>query len=318
MTVKKISANGAEKQKKKKLSPSEGQSSARTKDKLPAAGKNPPEITRAVKKNQKKDIIPAETEEPGEIEAITRGDNPMTVVEHLEEFRYRLLVCLGALIVIAIVSFNFSDFILEFIARPFAKSGNRLNIFTLTEGFIIRLKTSALSALLISLPLIIFHLWRYVAPAISVQEKKGTRWVVFFSLIMFYAGVTFVFFIVIPYSITVLLGFVDKNMSAVIGANDYLGFIFIFCAGMGVLFQLPVVVMLLTKADMLSPQYLIAKRRYAIVIIWIMAAVVTPPEVLSQALVAIPVMGLYELSIIISKFVTIRKKRRELKYLTRV
>lgn len=268
--------------------------------------------SKKTKKTEEKLPVKKEDIDPYELEAIERGDNPMTVVEHLEEFRYRLLICLTALVVVTIGAFFMSEYILDFISEPFRKSGHQLNIFELTGGFFIKLKASAITAFLLTMPLLVYHFWRYISPAISISERKVSRRVVFAGVLLFYTGVAFVFFAVLPFSINILLSFIDANMHTTIGADDYLNFIFMFCIAMGVVFELPVIVMLLTKAGILTPAFLISKRKYAVVLVWIGSAMITPPDVISQIIIAIPVMALYEISIRISIRVLLRKKRAEL------
>lgn len=236
----------------------------------------------------------------------------MTVVDHLDEFRHRFLISLIVLVCFTAASFYLSDFILKFVSGPFLKTGKALNIFTMTGGFIARLKTSAVAALLISLPVFIYHVWKYIEPAIEVPARRGIKLSLAGALLLFYAGISFVFFIVLPFTVSMLISFIDGNMIPTIEADDYLSFIFLFCLAMGIVFELPIFVMIFTKIGILSPQYLIAKRKYAIVIIWIMAAVITPPDALSQIIIAIPVMLLYEVSIRVSRYVIIKKKRLEL------
>ncbi|MFO7734657.1 MAG: twin-arginine translocase subunit TatC, partial [bacterium] len=222
--------------------------------------------SKKTKKTEEKNPVKKEDIDPYELEAIERGDNPMTVVEHLEEFRYRLLVCLTALVVVTIGAFFMSEYILDFISEPFRKSGHQLNIFELTGGFFIKLKASAITAFIVTMPLLVYHFWRYISPAISISERKISRRVVFAGVLLFYTGAAFVFFAVLPFSINILLGFIDGNMHTTIGADDYLNFIFMFCIAMGVVFELPVIVMLLTKAGILTPRFLISKRKYAVVL----------------------------------------------------
>ncbi len=268
-------------------------------------------------KNAPKKITPGKENKDTEIEEIdpeaaSRGDNPMTVVDHLDEFRSRILIVLGVLIVLTFVNFYFSEHIVNYINKPFLSTGNKLNIFKLSGGFIIRLKASIGVAILITFPLIIFHIWRYIVPAIEKSSRMFSRITIIFSVLLFYAGVSFIFFLLLPLMIEVLLSFIPSEMLSTIGADDYLSFIFLLCLAMGIIFELPIIILVLTRFGIISPAFLISKRKVALVIIWVFAAVITPPDPLSQSLVAIPLMFLYELSIFISRFVVIRKKKQEL------
>lgn len=245
--------------------------------------------------------------------AIARGDEPMTIVEHLEELRTRLLIVLGSFFIFTCIAFFFSDQLVYLINKPFLETGNRLNVFTLAGGFIIKMKVSAASAFLLLIPLFLFHIWRFISPAIERPERFFSRLTISSAIILFYAGVCFVF-LILPSAIKVMLGFITDSMLSTIDANDYLHFIFFMSFIMGFLCELPIAILVLTKMGLITPQFLIKKRKYAVIIIWITAAIVTPgADILSQSLVGVPLMLLYEVSIIVSRVVLIRKKRTELK-----
>jgi sec-independent protein translocase protein TatC len=266
------------------------------------------------KPDRKINKLPAKIEEDIiDPSALARGDDPMTIVEHLTELRSRLMLIVVSFFVLFCVAFYFSDFLVHMINKPFMKTGFQLNIFTLTGGFMVKMKVSAAISILILVPLIIFHIWRFISPAIEKPERFFSRITITTAVLLFYAGVGFVFF-VLPLTIEVLLSFIDKSMLSTIGADDYLHFIFFMSFIMGFLCELPIAILIMTKMGIITPHFLISKRKYALVIIWITAAIVTPgPDLLSQSLVGIPLMFLYEVSIVISKIVLKRKKRRELK-----
>ncbi|HOO72342.1 MAG TPA: twin-arginine translocase subunit TatC [Spirochaetota bacterium] len=313
------------------------QSEKKSPQKLPAKknsslkkARQSPDTT--TKKNENKALIPSSdaadklpeqagsskeiaTKQPDDIDsdALHRGDIPMTVVDHLDEFRSRIIIVLVTIILLTIGAFFVSDYLLQFIMQPFLDSGQKLNIFTLAGGFLLRLKVSVVAALLIGLPLLGFHLWRYIVPAISVGDRVFARLSLIAAALLFYTGVVFVFYIILPMAIPMLLSFIGSDMLSTIGADDYLSFILILGTAMGLLFELPIIIMILTRIGILTPYFLIQKRKYAIVIIWVIAALITPQDILSQVMVAIPMMMLYEISIVISKMMVIRKKRNELR-----
>lgn len=245
-------------------------------------------------------------------DALERGDHPMTVVEHLDEFRTRFLKIFVAFIILVSVAFYFSNEIVYYINKPFLETNNQLHIFKLVGGFMLRLKASAGVAILALIPYLLFQVWRFIVPAIGISERTYSRITVISAVLLFYSGVAFVFFLLIPFTIKMFLSFIGSYMITTIGADDYLSMIFIFCLIMGILFELPIIMLILTKFGIVTPQFLITKRKYAVVIIWIIAAVVTPPDVISQILCGIPLMALYEISIVISRFVIKRKKIKEL------
>lgn len=236
-------------------------------------------------------------------ESLSRGDVPMGVIDHLDEFRSRLLIILGTIIIFTVAGFFFSDYLLMVLTKPFDTTGHKLNIFKLTGGFLIRLKASFVSGLLLGIPVIVFQIWRFISPAIGKDARKFSRNLLLLAPLLFYGGIAFVFFGVLPFAIDMLLKFIGKEMLSTIGANDYLSFVMVFGIAMGLLFELPIIATILTRAGIISPQFLVQKRKVAVIAIWIVAALITPQDLFSQILVAVPLMFLYEISILISRVV---------------
>lgn len=273
---------------------------------LPPAEKGKGSELPATADNKKKEI------EETDPDSLARGDHPMSVVEHLDEFRTRFLKVFVAFILFTSVAFYFSDAIVYYINKPFLDTNNQLHIFKLTGGFMLRFKASAGTAILLLIPYLLFHAWRFIAPAIGKTSRMFSRLTIISAVLLFYSGVAFVFFLLIPFSIKMFLSFIGSYMITTIGADDYLNMIFIFCLLMGILFEMPIIMLVLTKFGIVTPELLITKRKYAVVIIWVIAALVSPPDVISMILCGIPLMALYEISIILSRFTILRKKRKEL------
>ncbi len=277
------------------------------------AGKNLPQKAERLPKKSEPAEVPKEYEDSDiDPDALDRGDIPMTVVDHLDEFRSRVLISLGIIMVITIAGFFFSDYLINFINEPFNQTGQKLNIFKLTGGFVIRIKVALVAAIMLSIPIIIFQLWRFIFPAVSKKDRWFSRISILSATLLFYGGISFVFFIILPFAIKMLLGFIGKEMISTIGANDYVSFILISCLAMGFLFELPIIVMVLTRIGIITPSFLIQKRKYSILGIWIIAAIITPQDILTQIMVAIPLMFLYEVSILISKLMVRRKNKMEM------
>ena len=192
--------------------------------------------------------------------ALERGDIPMTIVEHLEELRSRIINILISFFILTCVAFYFSDYLVYFINKPFLETGNKVNVFTLAGGFMFKMKVSAAIAVLIMIPLITYHVWRYISPAIERPERFSPRFTISSAIILFYAGVAFVF-LILPSTIKVLLGFVDNSMLITNGAEDYLHFIFFMSCVMGFICELPVIIFILTKLGIVTPQFLIRKKK---------------------------------------------------------
>ncbi len=263
-----------------------------------------------------KKVLKSETdEEPDEVdpEALNRGDIPMSFVDHLDEIRSRILITLITFIILTVAAFVFSDELLYVINKPFIDTGLKLNVFKLAEGFMMRLKVSAIAAFIVTLPFLIFQVWRFILPAITKKDRMFSRVALIASILLFYSGVSFVYFLLMPFTVKMLLSFVAKDITSVIGASEYISFVFLFCFFMGVIFEFPILIMILTRIGMITPYLLSNNRKWAIVVIFILSAVVTPTtDILTQALVAIPLYFLFEASIVVSKMTAVRKKKKEL------
>ena len=269
-----------------------------------AAGSKKPAVKKSAKKT---DAGKTPDEKIGSSESTSsaqKEDNSIDMIGVLDRFRSKLLVTLLMFIIITPVAFYFSDILLYYINKPFVESGNKLNIFTLMGGFMLKFKVSVAAALFVLVPFIIYQLWSVVLPTLNITNRMFSRLSIISAVILFYSGVAFVFFLLLPAAVKVMLGFVGKDMLSTIGADNYLGFILFLSISMGVLFEVPVIVLVLTRMGIISPAMLSGKRKYAIVIIWIIAAIITPqPDPLSQAMVGVPLMIIYEISILLSRLV---------------
>lgn len=313
MAVKKISVKDSVKKKKSVKKASASKKNVKKNKKSPLPEKSPyssdtPEVTGvnplATMNSQDDDAV-----DPN---ALARGDTPMSLVGHLDEFRSRFLVSLVAIMVITLGAFFFSDYILDIINRPYLSTGQKLNVFNLIDGFLLRLKSAFIAGILLGFPVLVYELWKYIVPAIDKKDRTFSRMSVIAAIVLFYSGITLTYF-ALPMAIKALLGFTPDNMVNTINASQYLSFVMLFCLAMGAIFELPIVIMVLTKIGIVTPAFLISKRKYAIVLIWIIAALITPTvDPLTQSLVAVPLMLLYEISIFISRAMISRKKKQEL------
>lgn len=247
-------------------------------------------------------------------ESIDRGDSPRKIVEHLDEFRSRFLVVLITIAVISCVAFYFSNHIWTFLKEPLRITAPsiHLNLLGLADGILIQMKVSILVGLLLGIPIAILELWSYIKPAISRANRRFARITIYNAFVLFYAGMSFTYFVLLKPAIVIMIKFSPPDTIQTYTASNYLSFILVFCFSMAILFELPIIIMLLTKIGLVTPKLLITKRKYAIVIIWIVAAFITPqPDPISQSFVAIPLMILYEISIVISRIIYRKKLRKE-------
>jgi len=222
-----------------------------------------------------------------------------TLVEHLAELRPRLIYSLLAVSVLAIGAWNFSEFFFDIVRRPILPHLPQGGlVFTApTDKFMAHLKVSILTGVIFACPIWIYQIWMFVAPGLYKNERKFALYFIFFGTFLFLTGVSFVYFVVYPLAFEFLLNFGGQTDSAMITIGDYLSFFMTTTLVFGVAFELPLVLTIFGMAGIVTKSLLIALRRYAIVLICILSAFITPPDVLSMILLVIPMLGLYELSI---------------------
>lgn len=227
------------------------------------------------------------------------SDKQLTVVEHLTELRRALIISGASLLVCAGVSYIYIEKIFSFLVYPVGK----LVFISPQEAFITYLKVSIISGIFLALPVILYQIWRFVSSGLTSQEK---RYIIFFgpfSLVLFIGGSAFAYYLILPLGLKFLLGFASDTLQPMISVSKYISFAGMLILAFGVVFELPVVIMFLTKIHIVSPKLLKAKRKYSILIIFIIAALLTPPDIVTQCLMAGPLIVLYEISILLSKLV---------------
>ena len=237
----------------------------------------------------------------------------MPFLDHLEELRWRIIKSLVAVFVFTIIAFFFSDQILKFllISTKHLKHQFQLQVLKVQTVFIIKLELAIITGVIFALPVIFYQLWAFVAPGLLENERKYVIPVIVFATISFIVGAAFAFFVIIPFALDFFLGLVPENVKNNIALDFYFGFVARLVLVFGIVFELPVVSLLLTKLGILTPKILRKYRRYAIVVIFILAAILTPPDPTTQLLLAIPLVLLYEVTIWISYF--FYKKKQEQK-----
>lgn len=231
----------------------------------------------------------------------------MPFLDHLEELRWRIIKILAALVIASIACYTFSDQLFAWLRLPLDKavpSGTiDLNFLKVSEGFTVRIKLSFLAGIFISIPVTIYQIWKFVMPGLYQSEKKIVIPLVFISSILFLIGAAMCFFWVLPFTIRFLIGIAPENVKPVLTVNEYLNFIMWSTLAYGLVFQLPIISLFLGKIGLINARMLGKGRRYAIVGIAIVAAVVTPPDVFSMLMMGLPLYLLYEISILVLYFI---------------
>jgi len=226
----------------------------------------------------------------------------MPFLDHLEELRWRLIKSLIAVVIITIISFYFSGYFLDLVLYSVQNLDHEINLQVLKVQtvFIIKLEISLIIGLVLGLPVILYQIWQFVSPGLKGKEKRYIWPVIFFATISFIIGAAFAFYIIVPLALNFFLGLAPQDVSNQIALDFYFGFIARIIIVFGVVFELPVASLLLTKLGVLSPRILKKYRRHAIIIMFVGAAILTPPDPTTQVLLAIPLLVLYEATIWIS------------------
>lgn len=235
----------------------------------------------------------------------------MPFLDHLEELRWRIIKSLIAVVIFTIISFAFSDPILDFLllTTKNLKHQLQLQVLKVQTVFIIKLELALIAGIMLSLPVIFYQIWAFVAPGLLENERKYVVPVITFATISFIVGAAFAFFVIIPFALDFFLSLVPENVKNNIALDFYFGFVARIVLVFGIVFELPVVSLLLTKLGLLTPQFLRKYRRYAIVVIFVLAAILTPPDPTTQIMLAVPLLLLFEVSIWISYFFAKKPKK---------
>jgi sec-independent protein translocase protein TatC len=225
------------------------------------------------------------------------------LLEHLIELRRRLLWCLATLVVTFFFCFAFSKDIFAVLVQPLLKAGQGRLIYTdVFEAFFAEVKVSLFAALMLSFPVLATQLWRFVAPGLYAREKKAFLPFLLMTPVFFAAGASFANFVAMPWALHFLIGFQGNiggvRQEALPGVGNYLNFCTRFIFGFGAAFLLPILLMILERAGIVTLEQLTKSRRYAIVAAAAVAAVLTPPDVVSMLMLLVPLYGLYEFAIL--------------------
>jgi sec-independent protein translocase protein TatC len=231
-------------------------------------------------------------------------DEKKPLMGHLEELRKRLITCAVAVGVCFAVTYAFSEKLFTILARPLKEhlpEGDRLIFTNLPEMFFVYIKTALVSALLLAAPFIFYQVWMFVAPGLYRKEKRYVFPFVFFSTVLFVGGALFGYFIVFPFGFRFFLGFANEYIQALPSVKQYFSLSIKLLLGFGLIFELPVVAFFLGRMGVISAELLRKQRKYAILLLFVVSAILTPPDVITQFMMAGPLWVLFELSIIIVK-----------------
>jgi len=230
-------------------------------------------------------------------------DTKAPLLEHLIELRRRLLYCLAALAAAFFVCLYFAKPIFAVLVQPLLAAGQGKVIYTdVFEAFFVEVKVALFAALMISFPVIATQLWRFIAPGLYLKEKRAFLPFLLMTPIFFAGGAAFAYFVAMPWALKFLLGYQGDiggiQQEALPGVGNYLSFCTRFIFGFGLAFLMPILLMILERAGIVTRDQLVKSRRYAIVASAAIAAVLTPPDVVSMLLMLVPLYALYEFAIL--------------------
>ena len=264
-------------------------------------------------------------------------EKEMSFLDHVEELRWHIIRASASVLVFAIAAFVAKDFVFHTVifgpkqpgfvfyrvSCSISKSlglGDRLCIIPpefdfitpeFGEMFITHLKVSIFLGIGLSVPYIFWEIWRFIKPGLIDTERKAARGFVFVCSTLFFAGLLFGYYVISPFAINFLMGYEIEGVKPMPSLSSYVNYMTMFTFPTGIVFQLPVVVYFLSKIGMVTPAFMRTYRRHAFILILILAAIITPPDVITQMLLGIPLYFLYEMSIFVSARVHRKKKKNQ-------
>lgn len=264
--------------------------------------------------------------------------NEMSFLDHLEDLRWHLIRATSAIMIVATLAFIFSRTIFKLIIfaplemdfptySMLCKAAQYINVETTFCGeelpmiiqsrtmagqFSADVWTSIYAGFIIAFPYVIYQLWKFISPGMHENERKHSRGFIIVCSLLFFIGVLFGYYIVTPLSINFLANYsISELVENQIDIGSYIGLVRSAAIASGLVFELPIIIYFLTKIGLVTPEFLKKYRKYALVIVLILSAIITPPDIASQIIVAIPILILYQVSIYISKVVVRNQKRKE-------
>jgi len=240
-------------------------------------------------------------------------ENKQPFLSHLEELRSRLIKSIIAIVIVAAGAYYFAEHIFNFLTSPLlaALSEDERMIFTSPfEMIFTYIKIALVTGLLISSPYVFLQFWKFIAPGLYQNEKKYVIPFVVTSSLLFVGGMVFGYLLVLPLGFKVLLGLAPENVDAAIKVNEYFSNATKMLIGIGLGFEMPIVIFFLTKMGVVSTAFLRKNRKYAILLTFIAAAIFTPPDPVTQCIMAGPLIILFELGLFVARFAEKKKKEK--------
>jgi len=270
---------------------------------------------------------------------MAKNVNEMSFLDHLEELRWHLIRSTLSIIIVGIIAFIFSRSLFKLIIfaptemsfptyRLLCKAGQLINVEssfcndtlpmiiqnrTMAGQFSADIWTSVLAGFIISFPYVIYQLWKFISPGLMPNERKYSKGFIIISSLLFFLGVLFGYYVICPLSINFLANYsISDVVDNQIDISSYIALVRSAALASGLVFELPIIIYFLTKVGLVTPEILKKYRKYALVIVLVISAIITPPDIASQIIVAIPILILYQVSIYISK-VVVKNQNKQVK-----
>ena len=228
------------------------------------------------------------------------NNSDMAFIDHLEELRWRILKSLGSILVMAVLTFNFADYLVYMLTAPADNRGIGLQTLTPQGMFILKWNLAIIGGFILSIPVITIQIWKFVSPGLYNRERKILLPLIITVFLCFILGAIFAYMVILPFSLNFFASMVTENVQNNFSINYYFSFVLALIIGSGIIFEMPVASFLFSSIGIITPSFLRKFRREAIMITVILSAIITPPDPISLIIMSIPMVILYEISILVS------------------
>ena len=228
------------------------------------------------------------------------NNSDMAFIDHLEELRWRILKSLGSILVMAVLTFNFADYLVYILTAPADNRGIGLQTLTPQGMFILKWNLAIIGGFILSIPVITIQIWKFVSPGPYNRERKILLPLIITVFLCFILGAIFAYMVILPFSLNFFASMVTENVQNNFSINYYFSFVLALIIGSGIIFEMPVASFLFSSIGIITPSFLRKFRREAIMITVILSAIITPPDPISLIIMSIPMVVLYEISILVS------------------
>ena len=228
------------------------------------------------------------------------NNSDMAFIDHLEELRWRILKSLGSILVMAVLTFNFADYLVYILTAPADNRGIGLQTLTPQGMFILKWNLAIIGGFILSIPVITIQIWKFVSPGLYNRERKILLPLILTVFLCFILGAIFAYMVILPFSLNFFASMVTDNVQNNFSINYYFSFVLALIIGSGVIFEMPVASFLFSSIGIITPSFLRRFRREAIMVTVILSAIITPPDPISLIIMSIPMVVLYEISILVS------------------